>query len=109
MLVCNSLQMNILNSFSTGISWHLFHRSVRRTLPSAGASHPPATLRATPALLGAATHHVVVRQSLAVLGATGADLGAHPAGSLVQLRPAQHEVGARGADLPAVRQQPDVT
>jgi hypothetical protein len=45
---------------------------------------------------------------LAVLSAQLADLGADAAGAGVQVRAAQHEVGAGGADLNAVQHQADV-
>ena len=70
--------------------------------------HPVAGLGAAAAGLGAAPHGLVVAHPLAVLGAAVAHLGAGAAGEVVELRAADHEVGAGLADLRAVEHQPDV-
>jgi hypothetical protein len=64
--------------------------------------HPRARFRAASAGLHAFVH---VADLLAIVCATAAYFGAHPAGQVMQIRSAQHEVRARLADLGAIHHQ----
>jgi hypothetical protein len=73
---------------------------------SSSGGHLAAGFGAFAAHLGALHHFLVASgHALAILDARLADLGAYGAGALVEVRPADHEVGAGGTDLGAVRQQ----
>jgi hypothetical protein len=68
--------------------------------------HLAAGFGAFAAHVGALRHFLIASgHALAILGARLADLRAYGAGALVEVRPADHEVGAGGTDLGAVRQQ----
>jgi hypothetical protein len=108
-LALKSLPIYIIKSFSTGVLG-----TVQPFRPPKLSGQPAVAIRRQ--LSAQRRHSSAGRRIISSsasrsqsFGATGAHLGAHLAGSRVQLGPAQHEVGARGADLPAVRQQPDVT
>jgi hypothetical protein len=58
--------------------------------------------------VGALFHVCVFIHASAIVGALGADHRAGPAGLVMQIRPAQHEIAARVADLHAIHHQPDV-
>jgi hypothetical protein len=51
---------------------------------------------------------VALAEPLTRIRALGANLGAHLAGTAMVSRNAQHEIRARGADLRAIEQEPDM-
>lgn len=59
---------------------------------------------APPAALGAGVHHVVIDELIAVFRTPLAEGGAHRAKPAMLIRAAQHEIGARPADVRAVEQ-----
>jgi hypothetical protein len=68
-----------------------------------------ATIRAPIADVGALHHGLVaLRHSGALIGTLAADGGAQLARIHMAMRSAEHEIGARLADLGAVHQEPDV-
>jgi hypothetical protein len=70
--------------------------------------HPAARFGALAAHLSASLHRGIVSELLAVLGAALADLCTDLTGAPVQVGAAEHEVGARLADLRTVEEQPNV-
>ena len=57
-----------------------------------------------PAAFGAGVHHVVIEELIEVFRAALAECGARRANPAMLIRAAQHEVGARLADVRAVEQ-----
>lgn len=68
----------------------------------------PARLGAAAAGLGTIFHMLVVAQALTTRGAVLASLGADAAGAAMEVRTAQHKVGAGLTDLGTIEQQADM-
>lgn len=68
----------------------------------------PARLGATAAGLGTIFHMLLIAQTLTTRGAALANLGADAAGAAVQVRTAQHKVGAGLTDLGTIEKQADM-